>query len=185
MTTYKKEMDCYGKLNEIACKGEVVFFGSTFAKDIPVSELAQTFDLDCKIYNRSFQDLSVFDAEELVKECVLCLEPKKILLQLGETDLERGYKSISEIVAAYETLIKTVKKNKVRNIVIVSVCSDAASAQELNRNLEALARKYGCSFADVAAAYQNPQPEVKAFHMLKSFLRERLSFYDIMNPVNI
>lgn len=64
MNIYEREVENFRKLNRIAKKNSVVLLGSTFAKDIPVSELVQTFDIDCNVYNRSLTDLSVFDAEK-------------------------------------------------------------------------------------------------------------------------
>ena len=88
---YEREAEEYMKLNELAVSNGVVMMGSTFAKDIPVGELRQAFELDFNIYNRSFTDLSVFDAEPVLINCVETLAPSKIVLQLGETDLERDH----------------------------------------------------------------------------------------------
>ena len=115
MVAYERELKNFRQLNKIAKRHGVVLFGSSFAKEIPVCELRQTFDLDCAIYNRSITDLSVFDAKDLLEDCVDTLKPTRILLQLGETDLERGYKTIPEIISAYESIVTTLKeKNKMK-----------------------------------------------------------------------
>lgn len=182
MNEYLNEIKSYEMLNEIADKDGVVVFGSTFTKNIPVSELAQALCLKCSIFNRSFNDLSVFDAVELFEATVKPLEPKKVLLQLGETDLARGYKSIDEIVNAYENLITTMRiYNKRISIVVVSVCSNEADAMALNVRLEELARKCKCQYADVTPATKTEKPGIKAFSMLKFFIKDKVSFYDAMN----
>ena len=184
---YEREVEEYRKLNELAVRNSVVLFGSTFAKEIPVGELRQAFDLDLNIYNRSFTDVSVFDAEPLLMECVESLAPSKILLQLGETDLERGYRSVPEIIAAYDSLVKSIKKrNRFTDIVIVSVCENSNDIQpsEFNSQLENMAKKNKCKFADISNAASDRMPVVKAFSMLKMFMRNGITFCDAMNMVN-
>ncbi len=186
MNEYKNELDCYTRLNKVAQKGGVVFFGSTFAKNIPVSELGQTFNINCNVYNRSFADLSVFDAQELIDDAVMILAPKKVILQFGETDIERGYKSVTEIINAYEQLINKIKKvDKKIKMVIVSVCSDEQDCKDLNIALESLAVKCKCQYADITTAKTNEIPSIKAFSMLRYFILDKFSFYDAMNFVNV
>ena len=55
MNEYKNELDCYTRLNKVAQKGGVVFFGSTFAKNIPVSELGQTFNINCNVWSNNWK----------------------------------------------------------------------------------------------------------------------------------
>lgn len=184
---YEREAEEYSRLNELAVRNSVVLFGSTFAKEIPVGELRQAFDLDLNIYNRSFTDVSVFDAEPLLMECVESLAPSKILLQLGETDLERGYRSVPEIISAYDTLVKNIKKrNRFTDIVIVSICENSNGIQpsEFNSQLENMAKKNKCRFADISNASSDRMPAVKAFSMLKMFMRNGITFCDAMNMVN-
>ena len=184
---YEREAEEYCRLNDFAVRNGIVLFGSTFAKEIPVGELRQAFNLDCNIYNRSFADVSVFDAEKLLIKCAESLAPSKILLQLGETDLERGYKSVPEIIAAYDSLVKSIKKrNRFTDIVIVSVCENSNGIQpsEFNSQLEKMAKKNKCKFADISNAASDRMPVVKAFSMLKMFMRNGITFCEAMNMVN-
>lgn len=182
MNEYKKELEYYSRLNSISRKGGVVLFGSTFGKNIPVSELAQTFEMDCHVYNRSFNDLSVSDAAEILDEAVMTLQPDKIIIQLGETDLERGYKSVDEITADFENLINKIRKaDKKIKIVVVSVCSDEKETVSLNKSLEALAERQRCQFADISCSAHSEIPFVKAFSSLRLFITDRLSLSDVMS----
>ena len=184
---YEREVEEYKRLNEFAVENSVVLFGSTFAKDIPVGELKQAFDLEFNIYNRSFTDVSIFDAEALLIECAESLAPSKLLLQLGETDLERGYKSVPEIIAAYDSLVKSIKKrNRFTDIVIVSVCENSNGIQPsvFNSQLEDMAKKNKCKFADISNAASDRMPVVKAFSMLKRFMRNGITFCEAMTMVN-
>jgi lysophospholipase L1-like esterase len=186
MKLYERELENFNNLNRVAKRNRVVLFGSTFAKNIPVVELKQSFNLECDIYNRSLTDLSIFDAQELVDKCVTELAPKKVLLQLGETDLERGYRSIPEMIKEYEKLIEKIRtSNKGCEIVIVSVCDSDAEIQpaEFNRQIEQLAKKTKCRFADISTSSEKTS-NVEAFMMLKYFILDRLSFFDAMTLVN-
>lgn len=186
MKEFEKELGCYQRLNRISRRGSVVLFGSSFAKDIPVSELTQTFGLDCVVYNRSFGDLSVADAAGLIDEAVMGIEPKKIIIQLGETDLERGYKTVDEIISSYRELIAAIrKKDKHVKIVTVSVISDEKETAAFNSALEALASETGCRYADITTADDAEERYVKAFGKLKFFMIDRITFFDAMNYAGI
>lgn len=185
MTEYKKETDYYRGLNRVVEKGGIVLFGSTFARNIPVAELSQAFYLNRSICNRSYNDLSVFDAYEVARESVMPLFPEKIIIQLGETDLERGYKSVDEIITAYSELIsKLGKQDRKLKIVIASVCVNDNESSELNRKLEVLAGKSGCQYADITGAVKTRDSEVKAFGLLRRFIMEKMTFCDAMNLAN-
>lgn len=188
--TSKIELELYNyrKLNKIAQRNETVLLGSSFAKEIPVCELKQSFDLNLTIYNRSITDLSIFDVKPFLNDCVFALAPKKLLLNLGETDLEQGTHSIPEIIEAYEQLITYIKSNtKHCNIIIVSVCNNdnEIHPEELNRQLEALAEKTKCQYADISPAFSHDTPSIKAFSLLKFFLRDRITFADAMTMISV
>lgn len=188
MKNYEHETAYFRKLNKIAKKNGVVLFGSGFAKAIPVCELKQAFELDCDIYNRSLDELTVFGAADLLNDCVLDLSPKKVLLQLGETDLEKGIHSIPEIISCYEELIAKINSyDKHCKIVVVSVCDNGGQVypDEMNRQLEKMAEKMNCEFADISPAFSTDSPSVKAFSLLKRFIREGLSFCDTLTMLNI
>ncbi len=184
MKLFENELETYRQLNRVARKGGVVLFGSTFAQHIPLGELKQDFEFDCDLYNRSLTDLSVFDVGSVLRDCVVDLEPSKVLIQLGETDLERGFKSISEIVDQYEMILSQIQA-RVRDckITIVSVCNADGNLfpAELNARLEDLARRTGCQYADICAAPATEAPGVKAFCLLKCFFRDRISDYDALH----
>ncbi len=188
MNIYERELENYRKLNKIASTNGIVLFGSSFARAIPACELKQSFNLNLDIYNRSIADSSVFDAEELLNDCVFPLVPKKLFLNFGETDLERGYHTIHEIVAAYEKLITTIKSNiKYCDIIIVSVCNNEAEIfpEELNKQLEELANRTKCQYADISPAFSHDTPGIKAFSLLKYFMRDKITFADAMTMFTV
>ena len=95
---------------------------------------------------------------------ILPLQPKKIILQLGETDLERGYKSVTEIIKDYNELIRKYRENNKRvKIVILSVCSEENETDKLNTALENIAHKTKCQFVDVSGSVHAENPYLKVF----------------------
>ena len=76
----------YEELNNIAQKNAVILFGGAMDKKIPVAELAQSFEFDFKIYNRSEELLSVKNAKDIYSKNIQPLEPEAILIHIGETD---------------------------------------------------------------------------------------------------
>lgn len=186
MTLYERELTNYQILNQRVSANGVVILGSSFAKEIPVNELKQSVGIDSDIYNRSITDLSVFDGKYVLEDCVYDLNPKRVLLNLGETDLECGFRTIDEIVEAYRTLIDDIKvTSKHCEVIVVSVCSNRENIhpEELNKRLQALAKEKKCRYADITAAFATEAPRIKAFDLLKSFLRDRMSITDIMLAV--
>ena len=53
----------YGELNNIARKNGVILMGGSFDKAIPVTELAQSFEFNFELYNRSEDKLSIAAAK--------------------------------------------------------------------------------------------------------------------------
>lgn len=183
MDFYNRERVNYHNLNSVAKKNGVVLIGSTFAKEIPVCELRQTFHMDCDIYNRSYTDLSVYDAKELITECIHELQPQRILLNLGETDLERGFHSIQDIISQYEVLISDLRKTYPGcQFVIVSLCGSEYVKEPavFNHQLETLAHKLKCQFADISTAKSSPSPSIKAFDILRFFMLDQFTLSDVL-----
>lgn len=186
MKSYENECRHYHKLNEIVKYNGVVLFGSTFARNMPVSELRQSFGLECNIYNRSIPELSVFDAASVLADCVLDLYPDKVLLQLGETDLEQGKVSMDEIITEYENVIMQLKKSmKTSQIVVISVCeeNDTLPSREFNKKLEKMAARQKCRFADISAAEKSETPDMKAFSLLQYYFWDHISDGNVLSMI--
>lgn len=187
MNIHKNEFKRFETLNGLANMGGTVIIGSTFANAIPANELKQTYNIDCDVYNRSIADLTIFEASELIQKTMEQLKPSRILLNLGETDLELGFSSVKEIVECYEKIINMIHNaNKHCKIVIVSVCDNEYNIQPnvLNRGIEALSRKYKCQYADITSASGKKFPALEAFRALKYFMTGSMTFADAVDDYN-
>ncbi len=95
----------YKVCNDIALKGEIVIFGSTYTANFPFYELSQKYYLNNAIYNRSIEGLTLDDAKNVLEECVLNMKPSKIFLSIGECD---DFNDFS--LNTYKLIVDKIKK---------------------------------------------------------------------------
>ena len=87
-------------INELALKGEIVIFGSTYLAEFPFYELVNRACLENAVYNRSIAGITLKEAAEVMTECVLELQPRTVVLHLGEED-----EDTEENAALYEKMV--------------------------------------------------------------------------------
>ncbi len=172
----------YQQLNSVAQYGGAVVFGSTFAANLHVSELAQNFQTQQFMYNRSVDGLSIVEAIKVLESCVLELYPETVFINLGEADLDFDHGTLAELVAQYEWILYQIHaKLKNCTIEIVSICSDHPNTVVFNRALKTMAKQAGCGYVDLEPVLSATRPEVRAFGILRSFLHNgHLCFGDAM-----
>lgn len=172
----------YHQLNALGQRHGAVLFGSTFASRLHLSELAQDYSLYTPVYNRSIENLSVYDAGESLQTCVLDLVPDSIFVNLGDADLDFSDHTMEEVLGQYEWILSQIHSALRRcELYVVSVCSDHPNTAEFNRALRNLAKSAGCRYVDITSAAQSQRPELKAFSVLKGHLRRGISFADAMS----
>ena len=168
MNTVSQELTRFSQLNEVSPKGGVVFFGSTFMKDLPVSELAADFD-----------------AENAIQSCVAELDPSKVFVCLGDADVTAESFNTKEFLSQYEWLLYSLHDKCKAELFIVSVMSNAPVAQTINNKLKTLAKNTGCSFIDCTAALGHKNEDVIAFETLRYHIRNgNMSFATAMRMAN-
>lgn len=169
----------YEKLNAISKPGNAVLFGSTFASTIPVNEMVLDYGINQIIYNRSIKGLSVFNAKNYLKTCVVDLKPRKVFISLGEEDLKRD---IPEVIAQYEWLLYQLHSSlKDCRIYLISVCRRDKNVAALNNAIKRLASETGCQYISISDAASDEAPEFRAFSIIKTYLREcPINFCDAM-----
>lgn len=118
-------------LNEIALKGEIVVYGSSYMVDFPFYELANKNCLDTAIYNRSIKDLTISDAPWFLQDCVLELSPSKLFLHFGENEVlsEESFEKYKQLIKQIQTALPYTL------IYIIEINSENPTAIELNRKL--------------------------------------------------
>lgn len=165
----------YNSLNKVAQKNGIVLLGSTFAYTLPLNELVQNYSISKKIYNRSIQGLRIKDAEQYIESCIKPLEPAKLIINLGDEDLNAN-SDVSELTEEYRWLlyrIHTMLPDTV--LIITSVDETAENASAFNSELKKLSKEFGCDFIAIPR-YANVEEHTFAF-----FKGIRTSLYDASN----
>lgn len=183
------EIKNYTKLNELAEQGGIVIFGSGSDKNIPTGELRQAFAVESKVYNRSFESISVKDALRVYKETVAALSPETVLLHIGETDMDFFAESPVEFDNKYRELIGYIKsQNKKCRIAIVSLRNHDSDPQieEINKHLKYIADSEQCEYGDISARkVWNPKASMDAASFVYSIgfvrpLKNKRPLYDLV-----
>ena len=183
------EIKNYEKLNDLADQGGIVIFGSGSDKNIPTGEIRQAFAVESKVYNRSFDNLSVNDALSVYKETVAALSPETVLLHIGETDIDFFAKSSTEFDNKYRKLIGYIKsQNKKCRIAIISLRNYDYDSQieEINKHLKYIADSEQCEYGDISAKMGwNPKTSMDAASFVYSIgfvhpLKNKRPLYDLV-----
>ena len=183
------EIKNYTKLNELAEKGGIVIFGCGVDKDIPTGEIRQAFAVESKVYNRSFESISVKDALSVYKETVAALSPETVLLHIGETDMDFFAENSAEFDNKYRELIGYIKsQNKKCRIAIISLRNHDSDPQieEINKHLKYIADSEQCEYGDISARkVWNPKASMEVASFVYSIgfvhpLKNKRPLYDLV-----
>ena len=166
------EIKNYEKLNDLAEQGGIVIFGSGSDKDIPIGEIREAFAVESKIYNRSFDNLSVAEAVGLYKKVIAHLTPETVMIHIGEADLTIFAENPTEFDNKYLELITVIKaQNKKCRIAVVSLKNydDEPQIAELNKHLKFIADSEQCEYSDIASKkLWNPKSTMDAVSFVYS-----------------
>ena len=149
----KTEIKKYQELNKLADSNGTVILGGTEDREIPLCELKQAFDLNSRLYNRSFSNMSILDAKEIYDTCIAPLHPEYVLLHIGDADLKFFEENSSEFDQKYRELIQHIKDaNSKCNIAIISLKNhnENTTIAELNKHLKYIADSEHCEFGDIS-----------------------------------
>lgn len=174
-------MTQYRELNSITEAGGVVLFGSNTFASLPLGELTQAFRITEPIYNRSVKDLRISQIESYLKVCLYDLNPRKVFVNLGDTDILDDNINIDDFISKYEWLLYMIHTKTQAAIYIVSIVSDTPAAQEINRRLKKMASQTGCKYVDAVSALESKRPTLRLFELLKVHMRNHpINFADAM-----
>lgn len=174
-------MTQYRELNSITEAGGVVLFGSNTFASLPLGELTQAFRITEPIYNRSVKDLRISQIESYLKVCLYDLNPRKVFVNLGDTDILDDNINIDDFISKYEWLLYMIHTKTQAAIYIVSIVSDTSAAQEINRRLKKMASQTGCKYVDAVSALESKRPTLRLFELLKVHMRNHpINFADAM-----
>ncbi|MEE1315343.1 MAG: SGNH/GDSL hydrolase family protein [Faecalimonas sp.] len=149
---FNMEIEKYKKLNSIAESFGTVILGSGEDILIPISELANSFNIGSKFYNRSSQNLIITEAIHYYDSIVKPLNPERIILHIGSADIDFFRDNTPQFDRAYQSLIEHIREDNAKcNIGIISLCNpnDNDIISELNNHLRIIAQSQRCEFEDI------------------------------------
>ena len=173
-----ERLSTYRAVNDITLKGEIVVFGSTFMANFPFYELSQKYLMHNAVYNRSIEDLTLAEAEEILSESVLEVKPAKVFLSLGEKDL-----GDPAALSAYHRIVRKITA-KLPNAKLYLLPVQASENTEnegdrsaFNENLRQLAERTGAVYLDLPEQLKGENLYKKVFKRLNCFFHgSKLSF---------
>ena len=183
------EIKSYEKLNELAEQGGIVTFGSGADKDIPTGEIRQAFAVESKIYNRSFENLSVTEAVSIYEKVIAPLAPETVMIHIGEADLGIFAEKPTEFDNKYLELIKVIKAQNIKcRIAVVSLKNYDSDPEiaEMNKHLKYVADSEKCEYGDISARkVWNPKASMDAASFVYSIgfvhpLKNKRPLYDLV-----
>lgn len=124
-------------------KYNVTLMGGTYAKDIPVKQIADDFNFDFDLHNKSSFALSLRNAKEYYKKYVSELNSDAIILQLGKEDVEFFKGNPALFDTRYLELLSTIKAdNKNCRLALVSLNNTLNNAviAQMNNHIRAIAQ---------------------------------------------
>ena len=121
-------------LNDITLKGEIAVFGSTYMSKFPLYEFINKCQLESAVYNRSIEGLTIEEALEIVKACIIAIMPKKVFIALGEEDenAKDAIKNYSEIVKKIRSAIPEC------SIYLIELLGESEYVAKFNDNIISL-----------------------------------------------
>lgn len=131
----------------------VVLLGGSLDKEIPVAEIAQSFNFNFKMYNRSKYGLSLKDAKKTYLESVEPMNPEAVIIHLGKEDVEMFKNNSADFDVKYLELLSSIRhQNKDRRIALVSLEEESKVEVEMNRHIKAIAESEKCEFVNMDRA---------------------------------
>ena len=119
------------EINDICMQGAIVVFGSTYMSKFPLYELINKCNFENAIYNRSIEGLTVSEALEIVKDCVINIFPSKIFISLGEED-----QNDPNVVENYTRLVSYIRRYLPESsLYLIGLTGDSQYARDFNQSI--------------------------------------------------
>lgn len=180
------KLERFRRLNQYACKGQIVFAGSSLMEQFPINEFLMDLGLPYVIYNRGVGGFTTDEMAEALDECIFALEPAHLFLNIGTNDLNGPDYDEAAMLGRYEGIIKRVKERLPQvSLYLLAYypvnpdASDVPFMQEVfkhrtnarilsaSEGVKGLAEKYGAQFLDLNAGLYDSEGRLKAEYTIE------------------
>ena len=130
----------------------ITLMGGTYAKDIPVKKLADEFNFDFDLFNKSSFALSLKNAKVYFDKYVANLKSDGIIIQLGKEDVESFAANPSQFDASYLDLLSHIKAvNKDCRLALVSINNSVnnPTITQMNNHIKSIAQSDQATFINL------------------------------------
>lgn len=142
ITCSQEDFMNYKELNGIAKQNGIILMGGDFDKEIPVTELARSFEFNFELYNRSESRLSVKNAKDFFEKKIASIHPEAMIIHLGDEDINMFKENPADFDKCYFDLMSSVTAvNKKMRIALVSVNNPSKNdtVAKMNAHIKAIA----------------------------------------------
>lgn len=165
-------------------KYNIALMGGTYAKDIPAKQLAEEFQFDFDLYNKSSFALSLKNAKEYFNKYVANLNSDGIILQLGKEDADIFKSNPSVFDTMYMELLSLIKSNnKDCRIALVSLNNPQYNPviTQMNNHIKAIAQSEQAVFVNLEnAKLWNPKGVQSSLDFAQGMgLKYKKPIYDV------
>ncbi len=175
------KMTNYEQINQVAKHGGVVLLGSSYLNSLPLCELAQDFETNITVHNRSVQGLTIDNVCDNLQNCVLDLDPSKVFIGIGDEDVKKPELDTERFIEKYQWMLYTLHQRSHAKIYIISVLSPLPNASKINERLKQLAVETGCVYIDAVQALHTDKPFLRLFDILRFYMRRHpITFNEAM-----
>lgn len=186
----KKQIRCYEQLNAVAQKGQILFAGSSLMEWFPVCEIAASHGVTATLYNRGVAGFTTAEMLEHMDTLLLDLQPSKLFINIGTNDIRLqpdGMPWKPRLLENYRRILtqfQAVCPNCAVYILSYYPVNPSVAEQlhlptaeglkvrtneallEVNRDLEAMAAEFKCSYLDVTAGLRDETGALKAAYTM-------------------
>lgn len=174
----------YRILNKTAQKGQILFTGSSLMEQFPVAEIARNHGIEKIIYNRGIGGYTTDDFLAEIDTVLFDLAPSKLFINIGTNDISKreGVPDWNaHLLSNYELILKQIKERlpecRVHMMAYYPVNPTVATEDymkailktrtnenihKVNRQIAALAEKYGFQYIDANDGLYDEKGELKA-----------------------
>jgi lysophospholipase L1-like esterase len=182
----KQKIERYRRLNKFVRPGQILLVGSSLMEQFPIYEFIQDYAIDKTIYNRGVGGYTTTELLEVLDVCIFDLEPSKIFINIGTNDMNGEDYKVEQLIMNYEKILIRIKERlpqaKLYLMAYYPVNREAAKdpwmAQTLsirtndricttNREVAALASRYGAEFIDVNRNISDEEGRLKAEYTIE------------------